>query len=104
MSLVSVSEASQNLSHWINQASYGRECVIVTSRGRAKAVLIGVEAFEALIGVPDHTRRESLPVQQLRSEFNLALAEAGYGTPEQVVNLVREVKRELADEPTTDHA
>lgn len=98
MSLVSVSEASQNLSHWINQASYGRDCVIVTSRGRAKAVLIGVEAFETLIGVPDQDRQRSLPVQELRREFRQALAEAGYQTPEEMVNLVREVKRELAEE------
>lgn len=98
MSLVSVSEASQNLSHWINQASYGRDCVIVTSRGRAKAVLIGVEAFEALIGVPDQDRQRSLSVQELRREFRQALVEAGYQTPEEMVNLVREVKRELAEE------
>jgi hypothetical protein len=31
MAQVSVSKASQNLSHWTNQASYGRECVIVTA-------------------------------------------------------------------------
>lgn len=98
MSLVSVSEASQNLSHWINQASYGRECVIVTSRGRPKAVLLGVEAFEALIGVPEQDRQQSLPVQQLRRDFQRALAEAGFDTPEAVVGLVRTVKRELADE------
>ena len=100
MSLVSVSEASQNLSHWINQASYGHECVIVTSRGRAKAVLIGVEAFEALIGVPERGRLAAAPIEQLRVEFSRGLAEAGYATPEQVVALVREVKRELADERT----
>jgi len=98
MSLISVSEASQNLSHWINQASYGRDCVIVTSRGRAKAVLIGVEAFEALIGVPDQQHQASRPVQQLRREFQQALAEAGYHTPDQIVDLVRQTKRELADE------
>jgi len=98
MSLISVSEASQNLSHWINQASYGRDCVIVTSRGRAKAVLIGVDAFEALIGVPAPERQPAQPVQQLRQEFQRALAEAGYGAPDQVVDLVRQVKRDLADE------
>ncbi len=98
MSLVSISEASQNLSHWINQASYGRDCVIVTSRGRAKAALIGVEAFEALIGVPDQDRQRSLSGQELRREFRQALVEAGYQTPEEMVNLVREIKRELAEE------
>jgi prevent-host-death family protein len=89
MTLISVSEASQNLSHWINQASYGRECVIVTSRGRAKAVLIGV---------PEKMREPARAVDQLRREFHQALIEAGYGTSDQIVELVREVKRELADE------
>jgi prevent-host-death family protein len=98
MTLVSVSEASQNLSHWINQASYGRECIIVTSRGRAKAVLMGVEAFEAMIGVPDQTREPTRSIEELRREFRQALAEAGYETRDQVVELVRQVKRELADE------
>jgi prevent-host-death family protein len=100
MAQVSVSEASQNLSHWINQASYGRECVIVTSRGRAKAVLIGAEAFETLIGISDQDRQPPRPVAQLRREFRQALAEAGYGTPDQVVELVRDVKRELVAAPT----
>ena len=36
---ISISEASRNLSHWVNQASYGRECVLLTSRGRVKAVV-----------------------------------------------------------------
>ena len=98
MSLVSVSEASQNLSHWVNQASYGQECVIVTSHGRAKAVLIGVEAFQSLIGIPDTSQRQTASLQQLRKEFRTSLAEAGYSTPEQLVELVRNVKRELADE------
>lgn len=98
MTLVSVSEASQNLSHWINQASYGRECVIVTSRGRAKAVLMGVDAFEALIGVPNQTRKPTRSVEQLRQEFGQALAEAGYYTADQIVELVREVRRDMGDE------
>ncbi len=98
MTLVSVSEASQNLSHWINQASYGRECVIVTSRGRAKAVLLGVEAFEAMINIPAQERAPSRAVEQLRREFRQALSQAGYETRDQIVDLVRQVKRELADE------
>jgi prevent-host-death family protein len=98
MALVSVSEASQNLSHWINQASYGRECVIVTSRGRAKAVLLGVEAFEAMLNIPTQERAPSRAVEQLRREFGEALAEAGYETGEDVVQLVKRVKQELADE------
>jgi prevent-host-death family protein len=98
MSYVSVAEASRNLSHWINQASYGRDCVVITSRGKAKAVLVSVEAFEALIGIQDMGDSERLPADQFRAEFGQALAEAGYRTREEIVELVREVKRELAAE------
>ena len=69
--------------------------MIVTSRGRAKAVLIGVDAFETLIGVPVQNRQPAVPLEQLRHQFQQALAEAGYNTPDAVVGLVREVKREL---------
>lgn len=95
---VSISEASRNLSHWVNQASYGRECVQLTSRGRVKAVIIGIEAFEALLGVQSAPANERMPVAQLRREFRQALAEAGYQTQDELLALVREVKQELAEE------
>jgi prevent-host-death family protein len=94
---VSISEASRNLSHWVNQASYGRECVMLTSRGHVKAVLIGVEAFEALLGAQTATR-QSLPVAQLRHEFKQALAAAGYRTRQEILDLVQEVKAEISAE------
>ena len=62
-------------------------------------MLIGAKAFEALIGVSDQDRQPSRSAAQLRREFRQALAEAGYGTPDQVVELVREVKRELIAAP-----
>jgi hypothetical protein len=34
----------------------------------------------------------------MRREFQQALAEAGYHTSDQIVDLVRQTKRELADE------
>jgi len=100
---ISISEASRNLSHWVNQASYGRECVLLTSRGRVKAVIIGVEAFEALLGTQPTAANQRMPVAQLRREFRQALGEAGYQTKEEMLNLVQEVKRELAEERSASH-
>lgn len=99
---VSISEASRNLSHWVNQASYGRECVMLTSRGRPKAVLLGVETFETLLGIQSAATTPRMPVEQLRRELRQVLAEAGYGTKEEIVALVQDVKRELADERDPD--
>ena len=98
MTQVSVSEASRNLSHWINRASYGREIVVITSRGRAKAVIVGVDVFEDLIGLGDYADRDLMPVDQLREEFRQALAEANYRTREDIIQLVRDVKSEIAAE------
>ncbi len=95
---VSISEASRNLSHWVNQASYGRECVMLTSRGRVKAVLIGVDAFEALLGTQATLHHQAMSVEQLRREFRQALAAAGYHTRQQIVELVQDVKAEISAE------
>lgn len=95
---VSISEASRNLSHWVNQASYGRECVMLTSRGRPKAVLIGMETFELLLGMQATMNADRMPVAQLRRQFRQAAADAGYQTKEDLVALVQEVKQELADD------
>lgn len=98
MTQVSVSEASRNLSHWINKASYGRDLVFVTSRGKPKAVIMGADTFAALVGMQEYASRELLPPETFRREFRAALAEAGYQTKDEMIALVQEVKREVAAE------
>lgn len=95
---VSVSEAGRNLSHWVNQASYGRECVVLTAHGRAKAVIIGLEAFETLLGLDVAANTQPMTLPTLRSEFRTALAEAGVHTRDDMVALVRAVKQEMVQE------
>ena len=102
MSQVSVSEASRNLSHWINRASYGREVIVITSRGRAKAVILGVEAFEEMVGLSEYSDLELTPFDQFQQEFRQALAEEGYHTHDDIVRLVREVKKEVAAESSSE--
>jgi prevent-host-death family protein len=98
MAEISVSEASRNLSHWINRASFGREFVVVTSRGKAKAVIVGIEAFEALFGMEILNEEELIPLSQLRQEFREATENAGYKSRDDIIQLVREVREEIADE------
>jgi PHD/YefM family antitoxin component YafN of YafNO toxin-antitoxin module len=97
-------ESSRNLSYWVNQASYGRECVLLISRGRVRAVIIGVEAFETLLGAQSTATNQRMPVAQLRREFRQTLAEAGYQTKADLVALVQEVKRELVEEASASRA
>jgi prevent-host-death family protein len=98
MSVVSISEATRKLSQLVNRAAYGREVLVLTSRGQAKAVLIGLEAFQELVGARQHARRALMPLDTFQSQFRKALAEAGYDTEEKIVNLAREIRREVAAE------
>lgn len=98
MARVSVSEASRNLSHWINRAAYGQESIILESHGRPKAVLIGMGVFEELLRHYPDLRREPMATDEFRTGFRQALAEAGYRTPEDIVRLIQEIKGEMLAE------
>ena len=98
MSIVSISDASREFSSLVNRAAYGKEIVILSSRGRAKAVLLGMETFEELIGMREHAKQQLAPLDTFQQQFQQALAEAGYDTTEKVVAMVRQVKQELAAE------
>jgi len=40
---VSVSQLKSNLSEYLNRAAYGRERIVIASRGKPKAAVIGME-------------------------------------------------------------
>jgi prevent-host-death family protein len=45
---VSIGQVKRDISELVNRVAYGREQIILTSRGKPKAVLISVEDFERL--------------------------------------------------------
>jgi prevent-host-death family protein len=96
MSNISIAEASRQLSQVINRATYGREVVVLTSRGRPKAVLVGVEVFQALLGIQPSSQSES--VEEFARQFRQALQDTGHSTPDEIIEMVRDVKREISDE------
>ncbi len=98
MSTVSIAEASRQLSQLVNRAAYGREVVILTSRGQAKAVLLGIDAFQELVGMREYARQELMPFDTFQRQFKQALFEAGYDTPEKIIAMVHQIKRDIADE------
>jgi prevent-host-death family protein len=98
MSTVSIAEASRQLSQIVNRASYGHEVVVLTSRGKPKAVVVGVETFQELLKVNQFAQTLPMPEVQFSQEFHQELSRAGYDTPEKIVTLVREVKQEMDQE------
>lgn len=98
MSSVSVAEASRQLSQLINRAAYGREVVVITSRGQAKAVLLGVDVFDDLVGKDTNVSGGLPPLSEFRQRSQKALAEAGYTSRDDILELARQVRQERIDE------
>lgn len=95
---VSEREIHSNTAYWLKKASASRECLFVTSDGEPQAVIIGMDAFRALVGWQTPSIQPSLSPEELGRQFAAALRDAGYHTEEDITNLVRDVRREIAEE------
>ncbi len=60
MEKVSVAEVKKNFSEFLSAAAYGNKGYIITRRGKAVAVLIGVQEFEALQARENNSRSNGL--------------------------------------------
>ncbi len=98
MTTVKIIDASNQLSELVDRAADERELIILTSEGKPKAILLGVEAFEALVGMREYAQRELIPLDSFQQQFQQALIEAGYDSHQKIVNLVQEIKQEIAAE------
>lgn len=95
---VSGKEVQEDTAYWLKRASKSRECLFITDDGEPQAVIIGVDTFRALLKWQATSTPLSLSSEELSREFSKALENAGYQTEEDITNLVREVKREIAEE------
>ena len=79
MTAISISEMKDTLSEVLNRASYGKERIIVTSRGKPKAVVISVDDLELLEELEDamaahealaeYERGETISLEELVAEL-----------------------------------
>ena len=55
---ISIGQVKRDISELVNRVAYGRERVVLTSRGKPKAVLVSIEDYERLqaIATPDQER------------------------------------------------
>lgn len=81
MHRVSIVEAKRDLSRLVNTAAFGGRAIILTSRGRPKAVLVGHEDFLKLAGG--------------RPQRVIPLGGAWKGTPEVSAEQLRKVRAEV---------
>jgi len=79
MTVTSVSELKKALSEFLNRAAYGRERIIVASRGKPKAAVISIEDLHRLEELEDalaarealaaYGARETTPWEQVKREL-----------------------------------
>jgi len=98
MSTITVAEASHQLEQLVEQTANENQPIFLTTNGQPKAVLLNVDLFWHLIGLGEYVNRPPIALDILQKEFGVALREAGYDSKEKIIELVREVKREIADE------
>ncbi len=58
------------------------------------------DAFEQLVDAQGYKKRKLMPLETFRERFRAAMAEEGYESREDMLALVREIKRELVNEET----
>jgi len=102
MTTISIAEAGRQLSQIVNRASYGREVMVLTSHGKPKAVLVGIDTFQQILGNHKIAEGIQMSASDLQRGLRQALEEDGYATPEKIVALVRDIKREIAAGPAQE--
>lgn len=87
---------NQELSQLIQQATSKREAITLVQEGQQKAVLLSLEMFQALIGISD--QRANLSAEGFAAMSRQLFTKSGYESPDKIMQLIQEVKQELATE------
>ena len=65
---VSIGQEKRDISELVNRVAFGRERIILTSRGKPKAVLVSVQDFETLEQLTTEVRQTRWAAWQQASE------------------------------------
>lgn len=95
---IEISGAAPGLAELVNQAATSSEIITLTEKGKKSAVLLSIEAFEHLIGLRKARQKDLMPADDFERQFHQALVESGYDSREKIIDLVRDVKREMYEE------
>jgi prevent-host-death family protein len=76
---VSVSQVKAALSEYLNRAAYGRERIVISSRGKPKAAMIGIDdlhrleeledALAAVDALEAYQAGDTVPWEQVKAEL-----------------------------------
>jgi len=86
------------LAELLAQATSSSNVITLSADGQKRVVLLSLELFEQLVGLKQYSQKELMPANQFQQEFHRALVSAGYDTRQKIIDLVQDVKREIATE------
>ena len=93
---VSIGEVKRDISELVNRVAYGHERIVLTSRGKPKAVLVSVEDYQRLKeGEEGDDRKFWADWLRRADELGRRITEERGGQPLDVENVVRAAKDEL---------
>jgi prevent-host-death family protein len=93
---VSIGEVKRDISDLVNRVAYGGERIVLTSRGKPKAVLVSVDDYERLKG-----ERECDPVARWMAwaaesdRLNVEILNRREGAPLDLDAVLREARQDL---------
>ncbi|HFQ93277.1 MAG TPA: type II toxin-antitoxin system Phd/YefM family antitoxin [Anaerolineae bacterium] len=76
---ISISQVKAGFSEYVNRAAYGRERIVILSRGKPKAVMLGMDdlrrleeledALAAAQAIEAYEAGETIPWEQVKAEL-----------------------------------
>lgn len=87
-----------SLAELIRQVSTSYGAIGISVDGQQQAVILSLEAFKQLLSGKIYAEHGQLSEPEFHQQLQQALVEAGCDTRETIIDLVREVKREVAAE------
>lgn len=95
-------EASQDvqLAELVRQVNDSQSAIGLSVDGQQQAVILSVEAFKQLLSGKIYAEHGQFFESEFRQQFQQVLVEASFDTREKIIDLVRQVKRDVAEEYT----
>ena len=94
---VSIGEMKKRLSELTNRVAFGGERIILTSRGRSKAVLVNIEDYERLKQLQSDKQNRLDDLQTIRNHRQNILARRRQPVDVDIVELIHDAREERTD-------
>lgn len=95
---MNASDLGRDWLEWSQRVKERGQILVLRAEGEPAAVMMGFDAFETLLGVSLPGGAELLDLHTFQERFREALSAAGFRTRDDLVAMIREIKREMADE------